>query len=388
MTDLLDRMAAANPARGGEQPPIEDVWRKIAAGAAPDPAPGAAPVRRPWRRRGGRALLIAATVVPVVAVILIAVSARRAAQRPRHPVVTGVHHGRSTIDPAVQRSARSALGGLSGSIVVINPQTGAIRAMAATGSLRGGDGGGGASVPPGATFDVVTLATALTSGRYGPHTLISGASPLGVAGSEVRNDEGQSFGRLSLSDALTFSVNTVFARVGADVGASALTREMRLFELSSRPGADGKVAVGPLAAGQASVTATPLQLATVAAAIANRGSLAEPHATALAGPAPQRPVMSARAARLLTQMLRRVVTHGTATAANLPGLSIAGKTGTASISASNAQGTVVSFIGFAPADHPTVAIAVVLTAPRGAFGGTAAAPIAARVIRDVLRGHP
>jgi len=80
------------------------------------------------------------------------------------------------------------------------------------------------------------------------------------------------------------------------------------------------------------------------------------------------------------------VTQGTGTAANLGGLDIAGKTGTAPARGS-ARGTVASFIGFAPADHPTVAIAVVLNIPRGGFGGTAAAPIAARVIRDVLRGH-
>jgi penicillin-binding protein A len=377
MTDLLDRLAAANPAREDAPPPIDDVWRKLAAEAAPS--------RAPWRRAGGRALLVAAVAVPVIAVILVAVSARRAAQSPRAPATSGPHHGRSTIDPAIQRSARRALGARSGSIVVMNPQTGAIEAMAAAGSLRGG---AGASIPPGATFDVVTVATALTSGRYGPHSLISGASPLGVAGSEVRNDEGQSFGRLTLSDALTFSVNTVFARVGAGVGASALSREMRLFELSSRPGAGDRGSVGRLAAGQGSVTATPVQLATLAATIANRGWLAEPHSTSLPGPAPQRPVMSAQAARLLTQMLRRVVTQGTATAANLPGLSIAGKTGTAPAGGTYGHATVASFIGFAPADHPTVAIAVVLAAPRGAFGGTAAAPIAARVIRDVLRGRP
>ena len=94
--------------------------------------------------------------------------------------------------------------------------------------------------------------------------------------------------------------------------------------------------------------------------------------------------MPPRTARLLTDMLRRVVTDGTGTPANLPGLDIAGKTGTAPV---GARGTVATFIGFAPADHPTVAIAVVLELPRGGFGGTTAAPIAARVIRDVLRGR-
>ena len=162
--------------------------------------------------------------------------------------MTGDKHVGSTIDPAVQRSVLAALAGRSGSIVVMDPRTGAIEAMAARGSLRGsgdGNGDGGPSVPPGATFDVVTLATALSSGRYGPNSLISGASPLGAAGSQVRNEGGQSLGRVTLSDALTLSVNTVFARVGADLGASALTQQMRLFQLSAQPGPDGKVDLGP-----------------------------------------------------------------------------------------------------------------------------------------------
>lgn len=379
MTDVMDRLAAANPAAEDECPQLDDVWRKIDAKAPVHERPA-------WRRRGGRALLIAAAALPVIAVGLIVMSARRAPPAPSHPAVEGGHHLHSTIDPAVQRTAVRALGARSGSIVVMDPRTGAIEAMAASGDLRGG---ARAPVPPGATFDVVTLATALGTGRYGPNSVVSGDSPVGAAGAQVRNDEGQSFGRLTLSDALSFSVNTAFARVGTDLGAGLLSREMRLFALSSRPDAAGAGAVGPLAAGQGSITATPLQLATIAAAIANGGRLAQPHASELARPAPGRTVMPTRAAQLLTQMLRRVVTHGTATAANLPGLQIAGKTGTAPVDGvAGGRGTVVSFIGFAPADHPTVAIAVVLTAPRGSFGGTAAAPIAARVIRDALRRHP
>jgi peptidoglycan glycosyltransferase len=180
------------------------------------------------------------------------------------------------------------------------------------------------------------------------------------------------------------SVNTAFARVGAALGTRAVTAQMQLFRLDAPSGG----AVGPLASGQSALTATPLQLAAIAAVIANRGWLAEPHLEALAGPAPQRPVISAKTAHLLTQMLRGVVTNGTATAANLPGLGIAGKTGTAGVPNATGEGTVASFIGFAPAAHPTVAVAVVLAESRGGFGGTDAAPIAARVIRDVLRGRP
>ncbi len=372
MTDLMDRLAAANPVREHDVPPIDDVWRKLAAQPLP--------ARSRWRRGGGRALWIAvAAAVPVIAVIVLALSGHRAANRPLRPAVTGAHPGRTTIDPAIQRSARQALQGRVGSVVVLDPRTGAVEAMAATGALRRS-----AAVPPGATVDVVTAAAALSSGRYTPLSQVSGASPFLSAGSEVRNDQGQSVGRLTLNDALTFSVNTVFARVGADLGASALTRQIRLFRLDTPTGA----ATGRLAAGQSALTATPLQLATMAAVIANRGWLVVPHIEPLAGPAAQHPVMPARTAQLLTQMLRRVVTHGTATAANLPGLSIAGKTGTAHARGATGQGTVASFIGFAPADHPTVAIAVVLADSGGGFGGTTAAPIAARIIRSALAGRP
>jgi penicillin-binding protein A len=374
MTDLMDRLAAANPARDqDERPPIDDVWRKIAA------EPAAAP-RGARRRRSAALGRIAAAAIPVLAVVLVALPGHHVDRHRPQPAVTGHRRPHSTVDPVAQRSALHALGDRSGSVVVMNPKTGAIEAMASSGSLRGG---AQRAVPPGGVFDVVTLATALSTGRYGPQSKVSGASPFGAADSQVRNDAGQSFGRVRLSDALAFSINTVFARVGMNVGAQALTRQMRLFELSSRPARGGRVAVGPLAAGQASITATPLQLAAVAAAVANGGRLAQPHATELARPVAVRTVMPSRTARLLTDMLRRVVTDGTGTPANLPGLKIAGKTGTAPF---GARGTVATFIGFAPADHPTVAIAVVLELPRGGFGGTTAAPIAARVLHEVLRG--
>jgi cell division protein FtsI/penicillin-binding protein 2 len=94
--------------------------------------------------------------------------------------------------------------------------------------------------------------------------------------------------------------------------------------------------------------------------------------------------MTPRSAHALTQMLRDVVVRGTGTAANLRGLRIAGKTGTARVSS---RETVVSFIAFAPANRPTVAVAVLLRDPRGGYGGTVAAPIAARVIRALLTGR-
>jgi peptidoglycan glycosyltransferase len=393
MTDLMDRLAAANPAREDGHPPVEHVWRKIAVEAD-------APDRAPWRRHGGRLLLTATTAIPVLAVIVIILSAHGAGPRPSHPAVTSGRHPRSTIDPAAQRTAQDALKGRLGTIVIMNPRTGAIEAMAHAGTLRAGT-----PVPPGATFDVVTAAAALDSGRYGPDSLISGASPVGEAGAQVRNNQGQSLGRITLSDALTFSVNTVFARVGTNLGRVALADAMRGFRFYLAPGVPGvpasgardagrlvpatdrRVALAPLAAGQGSVMVTPLQLAMEAAAVANGGWLPVPHARTLAGPTPHWPVLLTRTARTLTQMLRRVVTHGTATAAGVPGVSVAGLTGTAPAGGPNSRATVASFIGFAPASHPTVAIAVVVTDGHGGYGGTEAAPIAGRILRQLLRAH-
>ena len=279
----------------------------------------------------------------------------------------------------------------------MNPRTGAIEAMAHAGTVNAGT-----LVPPGATFDLVTAAAAIAGG-YGPRSRISGASPFGEGASQVRNNQDQSLGRLTLSDALTMSVNTVFARLGTRVGAPDLADMMRAFRfynttLAGTPpsGAsaggrlvqptDPRVSLGPLAAGQSSLRVTPLQLVLEAAAVANDGWMRVPRVTD-SGPVGAWPVISAEAARTLRALLRRVVTHGTATAADVPGLDVAGLTGTAPAGGADPRATVASFLGFAPAAHPTVAIAVVVSDPNGGYGGTVAAPIAARVLREVLHGR-
>ena len=216
MTDLMDRLAEANPAHEDERPPIDEVWRKLAA----EPAPA---TRRPRRPRGAALGLMAAAAVPVLAVVLIALPGHHAPKHRAHPALTGARRSHSTIEPAGQRAAQQALGSRVGTVIIMNPRTGAIEAMAHAGTVNAGT-----LVPPGATFDLVTAAAAIAGG-YGPRSRISGASPFGEGASQVRNNQDQSLGRLTLSDALTMSVNTVFARLGTRVGAPDLADMMRAF---------------------------------------------------------------------------------------------------------------------------------------------------------------
>lgn len=140
-----------------------------------------------------------------------------------------------------------------------------------------------------------------------------------------------------------------------------------------------------MAAGQGTLSATPLQIAMLAAVVADDGTLVAPRLRATAPRVGTR-VMSAATARALAGMLRAVVTSGTATAADLPGLSIAGKTGTAPVGgAGSSQRADLWFVGFAPAGRPAIAIAVVLSGARGGYGGTRAATVAAVVIRALVR---
>jgi peptidoglycan glycosyltransferase len=383
----MERLAAADPVAEDQPPLIEDVWRKIER---------ARPRRRTWRV-GGWALMIGAAAVPVIGVLLIAMVLTGADQRAAQRAVSGGAVSGSTLDRALQGVALRQLADRDGAIVVLDPRTGAVKALAPRGTRTAS----GTLWAPEATFDVVTAAAALDSGRYDASSRILGSSPAVFSGATVRNNGSESFGSITLAKALAFSVNTVFARIGARLGAPTITTYMRRFGFYARPGVDGipasgarvggalvlpsagRVPLGALAAGQGGLTATALQMAMIAAAVANGGILAPPNLGAAQPRAVGHRVISTRTARVLTEMLRNVVSDGTGTPADLTGLPIAGKTGTAEAGAGR-TGAIVSFIGFAPAAHPTIAIAVVLRDPHGGFGGTVAAPIAARVIRTAL----
>jgi peptidoglycan glycosyltransferase len=274
--------------------------------------------------------------------------------------------------------------------------------------------------PPGSTFKVVTAAAGLDTGKVTPDTVIDGSSPRTVSGTPLSNFGGENFGPITLTDALTHSVNTVFAQVGEKVGRETMVDYMRRFGFYEDPkldfpedqmiasgvrnangdlvGADSGFDVGRVAIGQGGaegqILATPIQMAEVAAAIANDGKLMKPRLTdrvlrkdgrvkERVEPDLQNEVIKPSTAKQLAEMMSRVVEEGTGTAAALEGVNVAGKTGTAEIGA-NAEFTQPWFIAFAPVENPRVAIAVTVERSTGE-GGTVAAPIAKQVLEVLLR---
>jgi len=260
----------------------------------------------------------------------------------------------------------------------------------------------------------VTATAALESRKFTPDSLIDGKGRcIDVQTVPLCNAGGESAGVVTLTQALTFSYNTVFAQVGQQVGQRRLYATMDRFGFFDLPPLDypsdemapsglysgaGLLAqnapgiIARVAIGQERLLSTPLQIATVAATIANHGvrmrpSLVDraisPNGDPVFTTRPEQitRVMSPTTANELRDMMRRVVEEGTGTAANVGGLNVAGKTGTAETGASGLN--TAWFIAFAPADDPKIAIAAVIE-QTPEFGGTVAAPIAANVIEAYL----
>jgi peptidoglycan glycosyltransferase len=340
----------------------------------------------------------------------------------------------TSLDPKAQRVAQQQLGGRAGSVVALDPRTGAIKAMVAIPSYDDNHpDAGGASVstfnrstqagyPPGSTFKVVTASAAIDSGQYTPSSVVDGRSPVTISGVPLNNDNSQSFGPIDLTTALTFSVNTVWAQVAEHLGRATMTDYMRRFGFYSKPPLDyprNQLAasrpvsfkgrplppgspsedIGRIAIGQGGLQVTPLQMAMVAAAVANGGRLMVPHFTnrivdsvgrtiQTIAPSVMSQVMKPSTAQAVAQMMQKVVDEGTGTPAQLgSGITFAGKTGTASVGTTGSNLTQPWFIGFAPIQNPRVAIAVTVERSQGGFGGTVAAPIAKAVVQTLLSEH-
>ncbi len=344
---------------------------------------------------------------------------------------------RTTLRPAAQRVAISALGEHEGAVVALEPKTGAVEVMAST---PGYDANTLSSLSayerlthqagsplvnratqfgyaPGSTFKVVTAVAAIDSGRYTPESTVSGRNEVSISGVPLKNDNNESLGQITLTEALVHSVNTVYAQVAEELGKHTMARYMSRFGFDRKPRLDypakqmstsgeylGErllsptstyVDVGRMGIGQDKLQVTPLQMAEVAAAVANRGTLMTPHlASAIVepdgrvvqriSPQAQSVVMKPSTAEALTKMMEAVVREGTGTSAQIPGVQVAGKTGTAETQIGTAINNVW-FIAFAPAQNPTVAIAVTLKGVPG-FGAAFAAPVAKQVMEALLHG--
>lgn len=343
----------------------------------------------------------------------------------------------TTLDPKAQELARTELAGRPGSVVAIVPQTGAVKVLYSNPTYNDNDPSAcpktpGCSeyndateggFPPGSTFKVVTTAAALNTGLYTPNSTFNGPSPLEVSGAPLENDGDVSYHNVSLTYALTNSINTIYAQVGEHLGAQTLQQYMQRFGFYSKPPmdypsgemlasgeridnklvpvSDPHIDLGRTAIGQANLVVTPLQMAMVASAVADGGKLMKPRLTSKVvnqygqvvestSPIEDDQVMQPKIASELTQMMTDVVEEGTGQAANLDGVKVAGKTGTASIT-NTSGGSLVNgalddawFIGFAPVTHPKIAVAVELTGIPNGYGGTYAAPIAAQEIKTLL----
>jgi peptidoglycan glycosyltransferase len=355
-----------------------------------------------------------------------------------------------TIDSQAQQIATQALqsaisstpgaSGSGGAVVALDPSTGAVKAMV---SVPGYDPnsvtdtrvykqltrpGSGAPLvnrptqsvyPPGSTMKVVTATAALDSGKFTPSSVLSGHSPQTIGGVPLSNAGGEQFGDIDMTTALTHSVNTYFAQVGEQIGTSTLVSYMKRFGFYSDPQLDypglqmapsgpynssghlvssgfdvGRVAIGQGGAEGQDLT-TPLQMAEVAATVANGGKLMRPtfvqevtdpdgRVTRKLAPKVQSTVMSPQTATQLTDMMTHVTQEGTAAGLTVNGVTFAGKTGTAEIG-DPAQGVNQPwFIAFAPAVNPQVAVAATIERCQGCFGAEVAGPVATQVMESLL----
>ncbi len=317
----------------------------------------------------------------------------------------------TTVSPDVQRAAVSALAGRLGGVVALTP-SGEVLAVAGIG-LEG-------LQPPGSTFKIITLTGALESHIATPHTVFPYASYATLDGVKLNNANGENCGG-SLELAFAVSCNSVFTPLGVKLGAPRLVATAERFGFNQAPGLpgaatstlpaasaiQGELDVGSTAIGQGEVLATPLQMATVAATIADGGR--RPQASFLPVHSPSLThVTSASVARTVRRLMIGVVRLGTGTSAAIPGVTVAGKTGTAELKTpcsatqeasssagseaeksscaeaeSESSNTDAWFAAFAPALHPRIVVCVMLV--KDGAGGDTAAPAARGVIEAGLQ---
>ena len=337
-----------------------------------------------------------------------------------------------TLDTRVQAAAAKALSGRTGACVVLDPRTGAVLAEAATPAYDPNtidadwsrlqsagsnspliDRSRSALYPPGSTFKVVTLTGALGTGVATTQTTFPGPASLMIGNAPVTNYESGAYGDINLVTATMKSVNTVFAQLAVKLGAPALVKQAQAFGFTQKtpyelpvrtslmpdpaemttwetawagvgqPVGEHKSPAGP--------QSTVLQMALVAAGIANQGSVMAPYLVQTVRDQ-NGATMATTNARVFTTatdpgtaaqvsaVMQKVVSAGSGSRAQISGVTVAGKTGTAEVG--KGIPTNAWFIAFAPAEHPTVAMAIMIEG--GGVGGLVAAPAAKPVLQAAL----
>jgi peptidoglycan glycosyltransferase len=354
-----------------------------------------------------------------------------------------------TLKPSAQQLAERLLAGRCGAVVAMNPKTGAVYAMASSptynpnvplqrdgianiSKIKGTCGDASALqdnatqglYPPGSTFKLVTASAALDSGKFTPYSGFYDPGYCTEYGTKVLNSSSpdggsEIFGSIDFSSALEHSVNSVFCQIGMRLGAGKLLEYAKRYGFYSSPPLDtpsntvypsglyknrrlwwpknpAVADAGRIAFGQYKLLVTPLQMALVAATIANHGSEPRPYlvqrVTAPDGsnvstttPSSLGHPISAKTAAQLNQMMRLVVQGGTAAGVGFPSsLDVAGKTGTAELGLGNVYDSW--FTSFAPASNPKVAVTVVVEKQPNGFGATYAAPIAKAMLENLVHG--
>src|SRR3954453_11292417 len=352
-----------------------------------------------------------------------------------------------TLRPDIQRLALDQLGGRCGAVVVLDAKTGAVVAMASSptynenliahgypkiAKIKGTCGDASALqdnatvglYPPGSTFKMLTAAAALDSGAYTPSSPFYDPGYCEEYGQHVSNagnpDQNgpEAFGNVSLAQGFEHSINSVFCNVGKHIGGLKIIDYAKRFGFYSLPPLDtpaneslasglykngklwdpkstAQIDSGRLAFGQFNMLTPPLQMALVGATIANKGVEPKPYlvqkvvasdGSTVTKTSPQMlgQVIKPQTAAEVNQMMQLVVEGGTGTTAQIPGVAVAGKTGTAELG----LGSVYDawFVAFAPADNPRYVVAVVVAKQPNGFGGSISAPIA-KVILEKLLGR-
>jgi peptidoglycan glycosyltransferase len=348
---------------------------------------------------------------------------------------------RLTLVPRAQRAALEALGSRCGAVVALEPSTGKVLVMASSPTYdpnlveeRFGEVTGvradcrrpdallnratSGLYAPGSTFKVLTAAAALDSGRFKPDSSFVDPGYCEVYGKRVNNyDTSRPFGRLDLREALKHSVNSVFCNIGKELGSKLIVDYSKRFGFYATPPLetpsnerapsglytgtklfdpkeDTDVDPGRFAFGQERLLVTPLQMAMLAATIANDGVVMRPYVVdRIVSPSGSIVVrtkpealgraVKAESAQAVAAMMQEAVEGGTGTAARLSGITVGGKTGTAETGVAGLNTTW--FIAYAGRERPDVAIAVVVE-QQHSTGGQTAAPVARDVLQALLGG--